>query len=204
MIEIAILLRLLRIFSFLNELEQWTFFMKALKVMKGPFANLVSALYSLYFLYIIIGIEIFGGKINSEVFKVLLELNPDSEIGGDYIWLNFNDYWSGLNTLFSMQLFNNWQFIWDQFDFTFDNGNGAVTSGFFLSFMVFASYVIINIFVAFVIDVYTSIEDSQKLVKEERKAVIDFGQRVQSLASPDEIKDEKSNGLLKMLSPNKV
>lgn len=134
--------------------------MKALKVMKGPFANLVSALYSLYFLYIIIGIEIFGGKINSEVFKVLLELNPDSEIGGDYIWLNFNDYWSGLNTLFSMQLFNNWQFIWDQFDFTFDNGNGAVTSGFFLSFMVFASYVIINIFVAFVIDVYTSIEDS--------------------------------------------
>jgi len=108
LIQLAILLRLLRIFSFLNELEQWTFFTKALKVMRGPFANLVSALYSLYFLYIIIGIEIFGGKINTDVFIELLELNPDSEIGGDYIWLNFNDYWSGFNTLFSMQLFNNW------------------------------------------------------------------------------------------------
>lgn len=160
LIQLAILLRLLRIFSFLNELEQWTFFTKALKVMRGPFANLVSALYSLYFLYIIIGIEIFGGKINTDVFIELLELNPDSEIGGDYIWLNFNDYWSGFNTLFSMQLFNNWQFIWDQFDFTFPAGNGAITSGYFLSFMVVASYVILNILMAFVIDVYTSIEDA--------------------------------------------
>ena len=111
--QVIILLRLLRIFSFLHELEQWQFFMKAVKVMRGPFLNLCLTLYSLYFIYSLIGIEIFGGKINSQVFEELFEVNEDTEIGGDYIWLNFNDYASGLITLFSMMLFNNWQFIWD-------------------------------------------------------------------------------------------
>ena len=127
--------------------------------MRTPFTALIFTLYSLYFLYVLIGIEIYGGKINSEVFDKILTLNPDSDIGGDYIWLNFNDYSSGLLTLFSMMLFNNWQFIWDQFDFTVENA--GLTSLFFLSFMVFASYVILNILMAFVIDVYTSIEDAQ-------------------------------------------
>jgi hypothetical protein len=43
--------------------------------------------------------------------------------------------------------------------------------------MVLATYVIINILMAFVIDVYTSIEDAQKEEREERKAIIDFGRR---------------------------
>ena len=41
--------------------------------------------------------------------------------------------------------------------------------------MVMATYVIINILMAFVIDVYTSIEDDQKTEKQERKAFIEFG-----------------------------
>ena len=147
--------------------------MKAVKVMRGPFLNLCLTLYSLYFIYSLIGIEIFGGKINSKVFQELFDLNEDTEIGGDYIWLNFNDYASGLITLFSMMLFNNWQFIWDQFNFTIDDR--ATTNMFFLSFMVMATYVLINILMAFVIDVYTSIEDAQQQEHEERKAIIDFG-----------------------------
>jgi hypothetical protein len=52
----------------LQELEQWKFFMKAVKVMRGPFLNLCFTLYSLFFVYALIGIDIFGGKINSEGF----------------------------------------------------------------------------------------------------------------------------------------
>jgi hypothetical protein len=112
-LQLLILMRLLRIFSFLNELEQWRFFSKAVKIMRGPFFNLAFTLYSLFYLYTIIGIEIFGGAIDSELFIFILENFPDSDIAGDYIWLNFNDYASGLITLESMMLFNNWQFIWD-------------------------------------------------------------------------------------------
>jgi len=73
-----------------------------------------------------------------------------------------------------MMLFNNWQFIWDQFDFAIENK--AVTNSYFLSFMVMATYVIINILMAFVIDVYTSIEDAQNEELAERKAIIKQGQ----------------------------
>jgi hypothetical protein len=92
--------------------------MKAVKVMRGPFYKLGFTLYSLFYLYVIIGMDIFGGKINTPVFQRIFDLNPDTEIAPDYIWLNFNDYASGLITLESMMLFNNWQFIWDQFEFT--------------------------------------------------------------------------------------
>lgn len=111
--QIVGLIRLLRLFAFLNEVEQWRFFSNTMKVMRGPFFNLAFTLYSLYFFYVLIGIEIYGGKINTENFKALFRVNPDTDIAGDYIWLNFNDYTSGIITLFSMMLFNNWQFIWD-------------------------------------------------------------------------------------------
>ena len=143
--------------------------------MRGPFSNLCFTLYSLFFFYTLIGMEIYGGKINSEVFTKFFELNPDAEIGSDYIYLNFNDFGSGLITLFSMMLFNNWQFIWEQFDFTIESK--VTTNCFFLSFMVMATYVIINILMAFVIDVYTSIEDGHKEEMSARKKVIQFSQQ---------------------------
>ena len=172
-LETVILVRVLRIFAFLNELEQWQFFMKAFKIMRGPFFNLCFTLYSLYFMYSLIGMQIYGGKINSQTFEALFELNPGSEIGPDYIYLNFNDFASGLITLFSMMLFNNWQFIWEQFDFAIESK--VKTNCFFLSFMVMATYVIINIIMAFIIDVYTSIEDAEQEEKAERKEIEKLG-----------------------------
>lgn len=67
--------------------------------MRVPFFNLGFTLYSLFWLYSIIGIDIFGGKINSDFFKQIFISNPDTDILPDYIWLNFNDFASGLLTL---------------------------------------------------------------------------------------------------------
>ena len=113
-----------------------------------------------------------------ENFARMFFMNPDFDSSPDYIYLNFNDFASGLITLFSMQLFNNWQFIWEQFDFTIENR--LVTNCFFLTFMVMATYVIINILMAFVIDVYTSIEDTHKEEKDARKKVIQFSNQALS------------------------
>jgi len=85
--------------------------MKAVKVMRGPFFNLGFTLYSLFFIYTLIGMEIFGGTIDSKLIESILEPpsgTSDSDISGDYIWLNFNDFASGLITLETMMLFNNW------------------------------------------------------------------------------------------------
>lgn len=171
--QIVILFRLFRISPFLYELEQWNFFARAVNVMKGPFFNLVFCLFSVYYLWTLIGIEIYGGKIDTQLFVDVADLNPDTEIGPTYMWLNFNDFASGLLTLFSMMLFNNWQFIWAQFNFAIESD--LITNGFFLTFMCVSQYVIINIIMAFVIDVYTSIEDQVRNEKEEKEALIILG-----------------------------
>lgn len=171
--QIIILFRLSRIFPFLTELQQWDFFARAVNVMKGPFFNLVLCLFSVYYLWTLIGIEIYGGKIDTKIFEDIAELNPDTEIGPTYMWLNFNDFASGLITLFSMMLFNNWQFIWGQFNFAIEND--LITNGFFLSFMAISQYVILNILMAFIIDVYTSIEDQVRKEKDEKEALVLLG-----------------------------
>ena len=100
--NVVMLIRMVRIFTFLSELEQWKFFTRTLKVLRGPFFNLTFTLYSLYFFYTMLGIHIYGGKITAESTARLFILNEDFDASPDYMWLNFNDFLSGLITLFSM------------------------------------------------------------------------------------------------------
>lgn len=51
-----------------------------------------------------------------------------------------------------------------------------ITNSFFLSFIILSAYIIMNILMAFVIDVYTSIEESVRKEKEEKKAIVKFGE----------------------------
>jgi hypothetical protein len=97
-------MRLSRILLFLKELQQWVFFNKAIKVMRVPFINLGFTLYSLFWIFSIVGGIIYGGEINDVFFTKIMNDN----ISWDYIWLNFNDFASGIITLQTMMLFNNW------------------------------------------------------------------------------------------------
>ena len=72
-----------------------------------PFVDLLFTLYSIYYIFAIIGVEIYGGKINGALYQQLGQLNP-GYIPKDYVWLSFNDFYSSLMVLFSIQIFNNW------------------------------------------------------------------------------------------------
>jgi len=50
-----------------------------------------------------------------------------------------------------------------------------VSALFFISFMIMSTYVIINILMAFIIDVYTSIEEQHQKEKQERRTAIQLG-----------------------------
>ena len=157
-LQILIILRLSKILPFLEELEHFRFFIKAFNIMKVPFLNLVLTLYSFYFIYVVIGVEIFGGKINGSIFEEMITLN-NGVIPKDYVWLSFNDFFSGLIVLFSVQICNNWQFIWMQFNYSI-GGKSYITNMYFISFLVMSNYVIINILMAFVIDIYGSVRET--------------------------------------------
>lgn len=81
--------------------------------------------------------------------------------------------------MITFMIFNNWQFLWQYHNYALNVGkekqSSIVSKLYFLSFMCIATYVIINILMAFVIDVYTSIEDSQKEEAEEKEAFIQLG-----------------------------
>lgn len=79
--------------------------------MRVPFFNLALTLYSLFWIYTIIGIKIYGGKIESKQFNIWAD-DSGGNIANNYLWLNYNDFASGLITLMTMMLFNNWQFVW--------------------------------------------------------------------------------------------
>jgi len=76
-ILIIILLRLFRLVLFLNEIEMWQNFTKTIGNLLGPFQTLLLALYSLYFLFAIIGVRWLGGLINKDSMKIIVATNSD-------------------------------------------------------------------------------------------------------------------------------
>ena len=52
-----------------------------------------------------------------------------------------------------------------------------MTNAYFISFLFLVSYIMMNIIMALIIDVYTSIEDSVSKEKKEKEALIHFGEQ---------------------------
>ena len=66
-----ILVRALRITSYMMELQMWRNFIRAIVAFLKPFARICATLYSLYVIYASIGIQAFGGLINTNSIKEL-------------------------------------------------------------------------------------------------------------------------------------
>ena len=64
--------------------------------------------YSLFVIYTSIGIMLFGGKINYETINTLIE-KSDGVVDPEWVYMNFNDFYMGFNTLFALIWENDWQ-----------------------------------------------------------------------------------------------
>ena len=62
----------------LQEFEQWRFFIDALRIIKIKFFTIIFTLYSVFILYIMLGVNLFGGLINQKKISKMMELNPDA------------------------------------------------------------------------------------------------------------------------------
>jgi predicted membrane protein len=109
--------------------------------------------------------------INTDSIKVLNALNPNIELS--YIYLNFNDVASGCITLFAIMVNNNWQYLVFMYSYQLDKGshmNSICSILFFVSFYIICFYAVLNILIAFIIDIYATIDEKERLkAKEERK-----------------------------------
>ena len=101
----------------------------------------------------------FGGRISNDSIKLLIEEAPDI-ISYEWVYLNFNDFIMAMNTLFGFMWQNDWEALVYMYQLALKHDGDALVLLFFISFMQMTNLLFLNIIIAFVIDTYTSIEET--------------------------------------------
>ncbi|CAI2380053.1 unnamed protein product [Moneuplotes crassus] len=165
-LQITIILRALRMLKLLKEVHQWKMIIHTASALLSPIYTLLFVTFMLFFFFAIIGDRLFGGKISNKEEQIF----KDSSVPDIFVEMNFNDLGSSLLTLFALMVVNNWFLIVQ----VHVNVMGSKHARWFFIFFYFVSVVVmLNIVVAFVLDMYGSVESlyskKQKDKEEERK-----------------------------------
>ena len=86
------------------------------------------------------------------IFKERLKLLEDTTVPNIYVYNNFNDFATGLVTLFELLVVNNWWVIAEMYTDVTNKWSRL----FFASFYFWAVLIVVNLVVAFVIDMFTA------------------------------------------------
>lgn len=116
-----------------------------------PFLTMALTLYTVYFEYTVIGQLAFGGKIST----VSAQTN-DPAVPPLYYLLNFNDFCSGIITLFTLMVINNW--------FNTTNMLCDVTGTYWprfytFSFIMIVVWIMLSVLIAFVLEIHGVVGD---------------------------------------------
>ena len=112
---------------------------------------MASVVMLIYYFFALLGMSLFGGLIRRD----MPEING-TDIPSTYHLDNFNDFFSSLITLFTLMVVNNWYVQVEMFVLVCA-GNKWYRY-YFIAFWYFSVIIGINIFVAFALDMYASVE----------------------------------------------
>jgi len=91
----------------------------------------------------------------------------------DWVYMNYNDFGSAVISLFGMMALNDWENILKLYVAATSEEYNTVITFYFISFIVISFYVILNIFVTFIINAYSEINDAIILEKIVEKRLAD-------------------------------
>ena len=149
---IVIYLWNLRIIDFLTELKFVNLMVFTLSRLTKPFFGKLLFLYLLFMVYCEAGSYMYGGKITK---KTAMEADPNLAA---YYWLmNFNDFPSGMVTLFQIMIVNNWFVTTNMYIAIFGNSWPVL---FFTTFWVFSVLLLLNIVTASVIEIFSASKET--------------------------------------------
>jgi len=105
----------------------------------------------IFYFFALIGMNLFGGyvKKGSEVF----DNNPD--IASNWWQVNFNDFFSAIITLWTLMVVNNWMITMKMFTKAMDSNWYRI---YFYVFFYLSSVIGMNLVVAYILDMYSSVE----------------------------------------------
>jgi potassium/chloride transporter 9 len=173
-----LILRLMRVLRLLTSIKRFEIIFSTFMSLLPKFSVLLMMVFTLFYIYAALGVGMFGGLVYPSNPILLPDSpNPDGALFGSeqYYPNNFNDFMSGVVTLFELMIVNNW--------FIIMNGITAASKSelsriYFLSFWFVAVMILFNLVIAFVLDVFLEKQaDTDKKLAQERlaaqKALVD-------------------------------
>lgn len=143
-------MRILRLLIYLDEIKTFRIIVESIKSLLSPFWSILTVLFSIFYIFSLAGMWIWGGRVNLEIEEIR---NNDSTPD---IWglNNFNDFISSFITLFGLMVVNNWMITAEMY---VNISQSRWMLLYFVLFYAIAVLVGLNIIVCFAIDMYSSI-----------------------------------------------
>ncbi|CAH3122341.1 unnamed protein product [Porites lobata] len=166
-LDFLMVLRVLRLVKIMGQIKRFQVVVGTVMQIGPAMGTYGAIMFVLYYMYAILGMELFGGLIKSESsypssdsngtseenvteFCGNIKLNGSDFYADRYCNNNFNDILRSFKVLFDLMVVNQWHII--------TQGYVHVTNKFariyFLSFHLFCVIVVLNIFVAFILEAF--------------------------------------------------
>lgn len=149
--EVIIFIRCLKLLVLMTEFNNLRIIIQTISNMLTPMLIMGSVVGIIYYFFALLGMSLFGGLIRRDMAVIV-----GTDIPATYHLDNFNDFFSGLVTLFTLMVVNNW-YVQVQM-FVLVTNNNTWYRIYFILFWYFSVIIGINIFVAFALDMYASVE----------------------------------------------
>lgn len=181
-LEIIIMIRALKILNIMNELTQFRLITKTFEALIQPFVTLLLCQFLIFYVFAQVGDRIFGGKVYNNDIRILgQDFVPDN-----FVLMNMNDLTASFMTLFALMVVNNWQYTTGLYTLVMESNYYRWYS---ILFFFFCVVLVLNIVVAFTIDMYDNIANLQREKdKQEEEALAEKEGRKDS---DDEMTDQE-------------
>lgn len=134
---------------YMTELQRFHEISETYNQFSRPFGTMVLAIYTVFFVYAIVGMMLWNGVITtSEIAKY------NGKVPILYYLMNFNDFGASLVTLFHLMCVNNWFYTCDMFTLVTGTKWPRV---YFISFWAIIVLVFLNIVLAVMLEIYSSV-----------------------------------------------
>jgi two pore calcium channel protein len=134
-------------------------------------------MYTVYYVFAQVGMLLWASKITTVSAQINFTTPPL------YYLMNFNDFFMSLVTLFHIMIVNNWYVTCNMYCYVMQS-NWPIL--YFMSFWTITVFIMLNLVIAFVIDIYESTEKETEAEFKRREYVLKLRQQFQSISIDDQ------------------
>ncbi|GLJ17076.1 hypothetical protein SUGI_0295400 [Cryptomeria japonica] len=146
-IRYLLIARLLRLTRILIRIPRYRGIMETFFTLIPSLTSYIGLIFCVMCLYCSLGSQLFGGL----VYEGNPKLEGTTLLESDYLVFNFNDYPSGMVTLFNLMVMGNWQ-IWMESYVKLTGTSWTLI--YFISYYVITVLLLVNLVVAFVLEAF--------------------------------------------------